>query len=141
MKKMKTVLITGSSGLVGSESVSFFSKISENVIGIDNNMRRHFFGTQGDTSWNKIRLENLFTNFKSKNIDIRNYSELKNVFNEFNNSIDLVIHAAAQPSHDWAAKDPITDFTVNANGTLNLLELTRKHSPGAVVIFLSTNKV
>ena len=141
MKKMKTVLITGSSGLVGSESVSFFSKISENVIGIDNNMRRHFFGAQGDTSWNKIRLENQFTNFKSRNIDIRNYSELKNVFNEFRNSIDLVIHAAAQPSHDWAAKDPITDFTVNANGTLNLLELTRRHSPGAVFIFLSTNKV
>lgn len=140
-KKINTILVTGSSGLVGSQSVDFFSDKAQNIIGIDNNMRKQFFGKKSSTNWNKERLENQYSNFNNKNIDVRNYIELENLFKEYNNSIDLIIHAAAQPSHDWAAKDPITDFSINANGTLNLLELTRNYSPHAVFIFCSTNKV
>ena len=140
-KNINTILVTGSSGLVGSQSVDFFSSKAQNIIGVDNNMRKKFFGKNSSTSWNKKRLENQYSNFKNKNIDIRNYTELENLFKEYSDSIDLIIHAAAQPSHDWAAKDPITDFSVNANGTLNLLELTRNYSARAVFIFCSTNKV
>ena len=110
-------------------------------MGIDNNMRKYFFGKKSSTNWNRKRLENQYLNFKNKHIDIRDFIKLKNLFKEYNNSNDLIIHAAAQPSHDWAAKDPITDYSINANGTLNLLELTRKFSPNAVFIFCSTNKV
>ncbi len=138
---MKTVIITGSSGLIGGESVSFFASKAEKVIGIDNNLRKYFFGENGDTSWNKNRLDAQFENFQSLDIDIRDYSTLEKVFAEHNSDIDMVIHTAAQPSHDWAANEPITDFTVNANGTLNMLELTRKYCPEAVFIFTSTNKV
>jgi CDP-paratose 2-epimerase len=138
---MKIVLVTGSAGLIGSESVDFFSDKFDLIIGIDNNLRKYFFGDEGDTSWNNDRLKDKYNNYKWFNIDIRDYDSLSSLFNEYNHDIKLIIHAAAQPSHDWAAKEPFTDFTINANGTLNLLELTRKYCPEAVFIFTSTNKV
>ena len=138
---MNLALVTGSSGLRGGESVEFFSSKFDLVIGIDNNLRSYFFGEDGSTIWNKTRLENKFSNFKSKNIDIRDYTTLEKVFAEYGKDIKLIVHAAAQPSHDWAAKEPLTDFGVNATGTLNMLELTRLYTPDAVFIFTSTNKV
>ena len=138
---MSVVLITGSSGLIGSESVSFFASKFDKVIGIDNDLRKYFFGNEASTSWNTNRLKINFDNYVHNDIDIRNYNELEVIFKNYASSIDLIIHTAAQPSHDWAAKEPITDFTVNANGTLNLLELTRQYCPSAVFIFTSTNKV
>ncbi len=138
---MSVAIVTGSSGLIGSEAVEFFSSRFDKVIGIDNNMRAYFFGEDGSTNWNKERLENSFENFESKEVDIRDYNSLESIFKEYNQDISLIIHSAAQPSHDWAAKEPITDFTVNATGTLNLLELTRHYCPEAVFIFTSTNKV
>jgi len=138
---MKTVIITGSSGLVGSESVKFFHENGFNVIGIDNNMRSYFFGPGASTDWQREKLVTELNRFKHYSIDIRNYQELEKVFKEYSSSIDCIVHTAAQPSHDWAAKEPLTDFSVNANGTLNMLELTRLHCPKAVFIFTSTNKV
>jgi len=138
---MNIAIVTGSSGLIGGESVEFFTKQFDMVIGIDNNLRSYFFGADGSTTWNKNRLEEKYGNFKSYDIDIRNYENLETVFKEFGNDIKLIIHAAAQPSHDWAAKEPLTDFGVNAVGTLNMLELTRLNCPEAVFIFTSTNKV
>jgi CDP-paratose 2-epimerase len=138
---MNIALITGSSGLIGGESVEFFTKKFDLVIGIDNNLRSYFFGEDGSTLWNKSRLEEKYPNFKSYDIDIRNYDGLEKVFQEYGQDVKLIVHAAAQPSHDWAAKEPLTDFGVNATGTLNLLELTRLNCPDAVFIFTSTNKV
>ncbi len=138
---MRTVLITGSNGLIGSAAVSFFAKKAQLIVGIDNNMRKHFFGENGDTKWNEKNLKNKFKNFVSHNIDIRNFKDLKTIFKKYNSDIDLIIHAAAQPSHDWATNDPILDFEVNANGTLNLLQLTNLYSHNAVFIFTSTNKI
>ncbi len=138
---MNIAIVTGSSGLIGGESVEFFTKQFDMVIGIDNNLRSYFFGADGSTTWNKNRLEEKYSNFKSYDIDIRNYENLETVFKEFGKDIKLIVHAAAQPSHDWAAKEPLTDFGVNAVGTLNMLELTRLNCPEAVFIFTSTNKV
>jgi CDP-paratose 2-epimerase len=138
---MKIALVTGSSGLIGGESVEFFAAKFDMVIGIDNNMRSYFFGADGSTIWNKTRLEEKFTNFKSYDADIRDYVALEKVFAEYGKDISLIVHTAAQPSHDWAAKEPLTDFGVNATGTLNMLELTRLYCPDAVFIFTSTNKV
>lgn len=138
---MNIAIITGAAGLIGSESVAFFSDKFDLVIGIDNNLRQYFFGAEASTEWNKNRLENQFANFEHQNIDIRNYAMLEELFKKYQSDIKLIIHTAAQPSHDWAAKEPITDFTVNANGTLNLLELTRLYCEKAVFIFTSTNKV
>jgi len=138
---MKIALITGSSGLVGSESARFFLKKKFKVIGIDNNLRKYFFGKDGDTSWMKRKLTQESKNFISHNVDIRSYKKLENIFKKYKNNIKIIIHAAAQPSHDWAKKEPQTDFAVNANGTLNLLELTRLYCSKSVFIFLSTNKV
>jgi CDP-paratose 2-epimerase len=139
---MKNIcLITGSSGLIGSESVEFFAKKFDKIIGIDNNMRAKFFGQEASTEWNSKRLVSAISNFEHHSIDIRNIEELEKVFELYGSNIKLIIHAAAQPSHDWAAREPITDFTVNANGTLNMLELTRIHCPEATFIFTSTNKV
>ena len=138
---MRTVLVTGSNGLIGSAAVSFFAKKAQLIVGIDNNMRKHFFGDDGDTKWNEKNLKNKFNNFVSHNIDIRNFKELKTIFKKYNSDIDLIIHTAAQPSHDWAVNDPILDFEVNANGTLNLLQLTNLYSNNTVFIFTSTNKV
>jgi len=136
----KFALVTGSSGLIGSESVGHLCSNGYEVIGIDNNLREFFFGKEASTHWNTARLSKLYSNnFKALNIDIRDYDKLKTIFKDI--SFDLIIHAAAQPSHDWAAKDPQTDFSVNANGTLNLLELTKNYRPNATFIFTSTNKV
>ena len=138
---MNIALITGSAGLIGSESVAFFSDKFDLIIGIDNNLRQYFFGQEASTEWNKNRIETDFSNYKHHNIDIRNYSKLEKLFKKYSADIKLIVHTAAQPSHDWAAKEPLTDFTVNANGTLNLLELTRLYAEKAVFIFTSTNKV
>ncbi len=138
---MKIALITGSSGLIGSEAVSFFSEKFDLIVGVDNNLRAYFFGNEASVEWNKKRLEEKFTNFKSYSSDIRNIENLQNIFKEYGNDIKLILHTAAQPSHDWAAKEPFTDFTVNANGTLNMLEMCRLHCPESVFIFTSTNKV
>ena len=138
---MKICLVTGSSGLIGSESVTFFADKFDKVIGIDNNMREVFFGANASTEWNTQRLKGAIANFKHHAIDIRNAEELETLFKQYGTDIALIVHTAAQPSHDWAAKDPFMDFTVNANGTLNLLEMTRRHCPEAVFIFTSTNKV
>jgi CDP-paratose 2-epimerase len=138
---MNIAIITGAAGLIGSESVAFFSKKFDLIIGIDNNLRQYFFGTEASTEWNKNRIEEEHSNYKHHNIDIRNYAKLEKLFKKYGSDIKLIIHTAAQPSHDWAAKEPLTDFTVNANGTLNLLELTRLYSEKAVFIFTSTNKV
>lgn len=140
MKKIKTIIVTGSTGLIGSEAAKFFLKKGYEVIGIDNNLRKYFFGKDGDTEWKKIELKK-YKNYNHYNIDIRNYLKLEKIFKKKKKSLKGIIHCAAQPSHDWATKEPITDFTVNANGTLNLLELNRTYSPAAVFIFTSTNKV
>jgi CDP-paratose 2-epimerase len=138
---MNIAIITGSHGLIGSESVSFFSEKMDLIIGIDNDQRAYFFGKEASTLWNKTVLEEKFSNYKHYNEDIRDFNRLEKIFKEYQKDIKLIIHTAAQPSHDWAAKEPITDFTINANGTLNLLELTRQNCPEAVFIFTSTNKV
>ena len=138
---MSIVLITGSCGLVGSESVKFFSSKGFDVIGIDNNSRKEFFGKDGDISWVKKNLIKYNKNYNHQNIDIRNYLALEKVFKKYKNSIKLIIHSAAQPSHDWAKKKPFVDFNINALGTLNILNLTKKYSYNAPFIFLSTNKV
>ena len=138
---METVIITGSSGLIGSEAVRFFSDKGMRVIGVDNDMRREFFGDEASTEWNRKRLQEEYNDFHHYSLDIRSENEMEKLFNEFGNEVDLVVHAAAQPSHDWAAKDPIKDFSVNANGTLVLLEMARRFCPDTVFIYLSTNKV
>ncbi len=138
---MKVAIVSGSAGLIGSEAVSFFSDHFDVVVGVDNNLRQYFFGKEGSNQWNKNRLQEQFSNYRHRNIDIRDVDSLKVLFDEYNTDIKLVLHTAAQPSHDWAANEPFTDFTVNANGTLNLLEMTRLNAPAAVFIFTSTNKV
>jgi len=138
---MSVVLITGSSGLVGSESVNFFSKKGFDVIGIDNNLRKFFFGNEGSTDKIKNNLLKNNKKFKSFNIDIRSYTSLEKIYKIYKKNISLIIHCAAQPSHDYGKNFPILDFNVNATGTLNLLELTKKYCPDATFIFMSTNKV
>lgn len=138
---MDIALITGAAGLIGSEAVEFFAGKGFKIIGIDNDMRKYFFGAEASTAWNKNRIQEKVPAYLHKNIDIRDLQELEKVFKEYNKDIKVIIHTAAQPSHDWAAKEPFTDFSVNANGTLNLLELTRRHCPKAVFEFCSTNKV
>lgn len=139
---MKIVVITGSAGLIGSEATRFFAKQGFEIVGIDNNLRRVFFGEDASTDWNRDQLEDeLGQGYHHHNIDIRDSDKVNAIFREFSSDIVLVIHTAAQPSHDWAARDPQMDFTVNANGTLNLLEATRQHAVKAPFIFTSTNKV
>lgn len=140
MAKAKKILITGSAGLIGSESVKFFARKGFEIHGIDNNMRQYFFGEEASTEWSKKRLKkDLKDQYKHHQIDIRDFEKIEKIFKK--NDFDLIIHTAAQPSHDWAAKEPHTDFSVNATGTLNLLEGLRKYNPHAVFIFTSTNKV
>jgi len=136
---MKTILVTGSSGLIGSEAVEHFDRQGHRVIGVDNNMREVFFGAQGDTSWNLQRLKQSTKKFEHANADIRDRSGLDELFK--GNRLDMIVHCAAQPSHDKARDIPILDFEVNALGTVNLLEATRQHCPEAVFILMSTNKV
>ena len=138
---MNISIITGSAGLIGNESVRFFSDKMDLIIGIDNDLRAYFFGKDASNELNRNELKRIIPNYLHHSLDIRNYGDLENIFAKYNADIKLIIHTAAQPSHDWAAREPITDFTINANGTLNLLELTRLYCPGAVFIFTSTNKV
>jgi CDP-paratose 2-epimerase len=138
---MSVAIVTGSAGLIGSESVSFLAGKFDTVVGIDNNLRQYFFGEDGSTKWNRERLTNQYDNYKHYTVDIRDTTALQKVFEEYGNAVQLIIHAAAQPSHDWAAREPLTDFSVNATGTLNMLEMTRLFCPEAVFIFTSTNKV
>ncbi|MDP5139144.1 MAG: GDP-mannose 4,6-dehydratase, partial [Spirosomaceae bacterium] len=138
---MNVALVTGSAGLIGSESVAFMSEKFDLVIGIDNDLRQYFFGAEASTDWNRNRLEEQFSNYKHYSSDIRSEEAIGKIFAEYGKDIKLIIHTAAQPSHDWAAREPFMDFTVNANGTLVMLEMTRLHCPEAVFVFTSTNKV
>jgi len=138
---MAVVVITGAAGLIGSEAALFFAAQGLDVVGVDNDMRRYFFGDDGSTAWRRARLESTLRGYRHEHLDIRDDGGMDRLFGSYGRNIALVIHAAAQPSHDWAAREPITDFTVNANGTLNLLESTRRHAPDAPFIFTSTNKV
>tara|TARA_R110002049_G_scaffold50370_2_gene142977 strand:- start:37630 stop:38691 length:1062 start_codon:yes stop_codon:yes gene_type:complete len=133
------VIVTGSSGLIGSAAVKHWDAAGDEVIGIDNDMRATFFGPQGSTRWNQERLESETSRFRTVSIDIRDREGILDLFK--NETPDLVIHCAAQPSHDKAADIPFLDFEVNANGTLNLLEATRQFAPDAVFCHMSTNKV
>jgi CDP-paratose 2-epimerase len=133
---MKTIIVTGSYGLIGSEVCRFYNELGFRIVGIDNDMRKYFFGESS-----KENVNNNYNNYFHYDVDIRNYDDLSKIFSEYSTDISLIIHTAAQPSHDWASKEPITDFTVNALGTLNLLECTRKYCPDSVFIFTSTNKV
>jgi len=136
---MKKALITGSSGLVGSEAVLFFEQRGFEVIGIDNNMRKYFFGQDGDTTWNLKRLKSITKHFIHMDLDIRDRNRILDLFKQY--KFDVIIHCAAQPSHDWAAREPFTDFDINAVGTLNLIEACRQTCKESPFIFMSTNKV
>ena len=138
---MKIALITGSCGLVGSESSIFFSKKGFQILGIDNNSRKNFFGPDGDITWIKNKLKKKIKKYNHFSVDIRNFKNLEKIFRKYRKKINVIIHAAAQPSHDWAKNKPFIDFEINAKGTLNLLELTNKYCPNAPFIFMSTNKV
>src|SRR5262249_23931247 len=133
------VLVTGSNGLIGSEAVAYFSELGADVVGVDNNMRAVFFGPDGDTRWNQQRLERDVKRFRHVELDIRNREQVLGLLQA--EPVDLIVHCAAQPSHDLAAKMPFEDFDVNAGGTMNLLEATRRHRPDAVFVLTSTNKV
>src|ERR1700736_4929259 len=139
---MPTAIVTGSGGLIGSESVRLFRFAGYDVIGLENDMRARFFGPTASTAQTTERLQRTFgESFRSLEIDIRDADAVSRVFKQHGGSLELIVHTAAQPSHDWAASDPQTDFGVNANGTLNLLEATREHAPSATFVFCSTNKV
>ena len=132
-------IVTGSAGLIGAETVRFLVGKGMSIVGIDNNLRAYFFGSDASTEWSRQQLEKQFKNsYKHENIDVRDHTNLEKIFKSYGNTIGLVVHTAAQPSHDWAAKEPITDFTVNALGTMYLLEAYRLHSPKAAFIFTST---
>jgi len=133
------ILVTGSAGLVGSETVRFYAK-NNDVIGVDNDMRSHFFGSSASTKWKRDQLIEDYPKYKHFSTDIRDNDEISELFLK-HGPFDIIIHCAAQPSHDWAAKEPFTDFSINATGTLVLLENFRQHSPKGVFIFMSTNKV
>lgn len=137
----KTVVITGSAGLIGAEATRFFSQKGFSVIGIDNDMRKNFFGDEASTISSRRELESQIESYRHFDSDIRDLTNLEKIFSEYNSEISLVIHTAAQPSHDWAANAPFIDFSVNATGTLNMLEMSRKYCPNAPFIFTSTNKV
>ncbi len=138
---MSIALITGSCGLVGQEASYYFSKKGFKIIGIDNDMRKFFFGDEASTFKNVDKLKKNISNYEHYKIDISDYKALEQIFLKYKKNIDIIIHTAAQPSHDWAATNPRLDFQINANGTLNLLDLTRKYCGEAVFIFTSTNKV
>ncbi len=138
---MSIAIVTGSAGLIGSEAVTFFASLGLDVVGLDNDMRRHFFGDAASTQWNRQRLEQQVPRYMHHDTDIRNWDAIRKLFQQYRSAIRVIVHAAAQPSHDWATRDPMTDFTINAQGTLNLLEATRQYAPEAVFIFTSTNKV
>jgi len=138
---MAIAIITGSAGLVGSEATRYFAGEGLEVIGIDNDMRARFFGPEASTGWMRDRLIREVPGYTHEAIDIRDQAQIFHIFQRFGKNIKLVIHAAAQPSHDWAAQEPFIDFSINANGTHTLLEATRRFASDAVFIFTSTNKV
>jgi CDP-paratose 2-epimerase len=139
---MSVVLVTGSGGLIGSEASRYFGALGFDVVGIDNDMRRVFFGEEASTEWSVRRLkEQLGRGYRHHAVDIRDRQATANIVRRFGRSLELIIHTAAQPSHDWAAGEPFTDFDINAVGTMNLLEAARRFAPSAVFIFTSTNKV
>lgn len=138
---MKIALVTGSAGLIGSQACEFFQKKGYRIVGIDNDMRAYFFGDAASTDASRVSLQEKLENYIHYAVDIRNYEGLEEIFSKYSNDIEIVIHTAAQPSHDWAAKEPITDFSINATGTMNMLELVRLNCPKATFIFTSTNKV
>jgi CDP-paratose 2-epimerase len=138
---MSVAIVTGAAGLIGSETVAFFAELGMDVVGVDNDMRSYYFGPEASTAWNRERLLGLFPNYEHHDVDVRDRAKLAEIFRHYGRAVSLVIHTAAQPSHDWAAREPLTDFGVNALGTLNLLELTRESCPDARFVFTSTNKV
>ncbi len=139
---MSVCVVTGSGGLIGSEAARHFARKGMQVVGVDNDMRKTFFGEEASTAWNVAQLaRELGANYEHHGIDIRDRGAMDALFKRFGASIELVVHCAAQPSHDWAARDPHMDFEVNANGTLNVMQAVREQCPRAVVIFTSTNKV
>lgn len=138
---MKIAIITGSAGLIGSQACDFFHEKGFKVIGIDNDMRSYFFGDSASTKESEKSLKLKLKNYEHYNIDIRDYEKLNEIFSKYSSDIEIVIHTAAQPSHDWAVKEPLTDFSINATGTMNLLEVTRLNCTEATFIFTSTNKV
>src|SRR5262245_16174919 len=138
---MSIALITGSAGLIGAEAARFFTDKGLDIVGIDNDMRRLFFGDDASTHRSRAALETDLPRYRHNDSDIRDQAAVQSIFSQYGRDIAVVIHTAAQPSHDWAARDPVIDFTVNANGTLTLLEATRQHCPEAPFIFCSTNKV
>jgi CDP-paratose 2-epimerase len=138
---MSVALVTGAGGLIGSEAVTFLIEKGLDVVGIDNDMRAYFFGKDASTKWRVAELEQAHRKYRHEAIDIRDFESIEKLIAGLGKSLTLIIHAAAQPSHDWAAKEPFTDFGVNAMGTLNLLEATKRHAPQAAFIFMSTNKV
>ena len=139
---MSVAVITGSAGLIGSEAARHFASLGYTVVGVDNDLRRHFFGDEASTEWSRRRLEQaLGADYRHHDLDIRDGDGINQLFADLGTAVTVVIHTAAQPSHDWAARDPQMDFTVNANGTLNVLDATRRFAPDAAFIFTSTNKV
>ena len=138
---MSAAIITGSAGLIGSETCKRFHEEGLEVVGIDNDMRASFFGAEASTLPNRRNLERCLARYRHQELDIRDATAIDRLFASLGPAVRVVVHTAAQPSHDWAARDPFTDFGVNAVGTLNLLEATRRHCPEAVFIFTSTNKV
>jgi CDP-paratose 2-epimerase len=139
---MSVALVTGSAGLIGSEASQYFGALGLDVVGVDNDMRQIFFGAEASTTWNRTRVTDALGDaYRHFDADIRDRAAIEDVFKTFGRDIDLVIHTAAQPSHDWAAREPFTDFDINAVGTLNVLEAMRRHAPEATMIFTSTNKV
>jgi CDP-paratose 2-epimerase len=141
MPPMPIAIVTGSGGLIGSEAVRHLVESGREVIGLENDMRARFFGPDASTAHVTRFLVERYPSFRSLELDIRDADGIDNLWARHAHDLELIIHAAAQPSHDWAARDPQTDFAVNANGTLNLLEATRRHAPDATFIFISTNKV
>ncbi len=137
----RTIIITGSAGLIGAEASRHFVSQGYHVVGIDNDMRARFFGDEASTQWAANKLKAELSDYQHHELDIRDHGEIEKVFASISSDIVGVIHTAAQPSHDWAAKDPFTDFSVNANGTLNILECLRDYAPSAAFVFTSTNKV
>src|SRR5919202_968365 len=138
---MAVAVVTGSGGLIGSESVAHFIEQGYDVVGIENDMRARFFGPDASTAAVTDRLARTYPEFRSLDLDVRDGEGVERLFATHGSGIELVIHTAAQPSHDWAASDPHVDFGVNATGTLNLLEAAQRHSPQATFVFTSTNKV
>src|SRR5216684_4722906 len=138
---MSVAIITGSAGLVGSEAAAHFASRGLEIVGIDNGMRASFFGEDASTSWVRERLKREVRSYTHYDVDIRDHAQIFRIFEHYRTDVSLVLHTAAQPSHEWAARDPFIDLTLNTNGTSVLLEATRRLAPNAVFVFMSTNKV